>query len=896
MLDYDILCFTETHLSSEISTAEIFSDTDFNVYRKDRNIHGGGVLIAIKKHIPHSIIDITSDAEVIGIKLHSETPVALFCVYRSPSQTQPENSSLIDFLQSCAEQNNVVLTGDFNLPNINWEADPPQLLPNSYNKSLHQGFLTTFLSIGMAQLVKSPTHILGNILDLILTSDSNLCSNIIIYPPQISDHGKLTFDLTFPCKLDDNKTLSILLYRNVDQEKLDNHLYSLLDELTNDANAGAPVSALWDKFELSIKYAVEICVPTKQITVNRYSPPWITLEIRRKSRALKRLFSKYRKTDDPYLLCKYKNMHRTYRKLLKKAKTSYLRNKIFLPMESGDTKPFYKYINSNKTKKQSVDNIERANGDLTENPEEIANILNNYFEKQFCSDHCLTKKDLDNVSMRDLTIQVTPKGVYDLLTSLSSNKAPGPDQITVPMLKTNPDLVSECLSIIYNQSIKQMSIPDRWREANVVPIHKQGQRTNASNYRPISLTCICCKILEHIVLHHLNKQLDKILTHNQHGFRSGLSCDTQLVSTYHKLARNFDSGSSTHALFLDFRKAFDTVPHKLLINKMKSYNLNPTIVKWVTDFLSKRSQRVIVSGVSSEPIKVTSGVPQGSVIGPKLFLLYINDLPDHLTCSVSLYADDTLLFQPVNSVNDSLSFQNNINLISSWSDKWLLDFNTNKCKIMVFNTTSKLDVPTTYFLKGQKLEVIDNYSYLGVWISSSLNWSIHMENKINKAVSILGMIRRTISHAPKDIKLLAYKSLCRPILEYASQVWDPYKNQDIKAIESVQKQAIRFISNLKGREHSITEHRKKLELDTLADRRKHARKSLLWKIITDFCGDQPGPLSVQFSDILSTNPIFSKTRAQSQNLPNSIVTNTNTFHYSFVPRTIRDLRERDTRP
>ena len=187
------------------------------------------------------------------------------------------------------------------------------------------------------------------------------------------------------------------------------------------------------------------------------------------------------------------------------------------------------------------------------------------------------------------------------------------------------------------------------------PLHKKGPADRPNNYKPISLTSIPCKLLEHIVLHHLNIALDKFLYNRQHGFRKGLSCETQLCGTYHDNAWHVDKGDTIHAVVLDFPKAFNKVPHKLLMQKLSNIPIVSTqILKWIHDFLMDRKRKVRIKEKLSYELPVTSGVPQGSVLGPTLFLAYINDLPDHVDCDISLFADDTLIYQVVNNAQDKL--------------------------------------------------------------------------------------------------------------------------------------------------------------------------------------------------------------------------------------------------
>lgn len=312
--------------------------------------------------------------------------------------------------------------------------------------------------------------------------------------------------------------------------------------------------------------------------------------------------------------------------------------------------------------------------------------------------------------------------------------------------------------------------------------------------------------------------------------------------------------------------------------------LNRSIVRWVHNFLSERSQRVVVAGHHSADLPVTSGVPQGSVLGPVLFLLYINDLPGSVTCNVSLFADDTLVYREVNNTQDQNLFQDDIDSLYAWANKWGMAFNPSKCYVMCFN--DRLE-PPAYSLGKSTLACVDETTYLGVTLQSNLKFSSHVSKKVTKAKQVLGMLKRGLYDAPKPARLIAYTALCRPILEYASVVWDPSIKQQIYNIEMVQNNAIRFICGIKGRV-SISEARDKIALQTLEARRKDLRLKLLMKILSD--GDSHKSLVDTYDELMTNRKCNVTTRSLTQGQPLSIYASSSTYHQSFIPRTIRELK------
>ena len=246
-------------------------------------------------------------------------------------------------------------------------------------------------------------------------------------------------------------------------------------------------------------------------------------------------------------------------------------------------------------------------------------------------------------------IKIDPNGVEKLLSSLQPNKACGPDELPNQVLKNCSKALAPGVSVLFQKSLDSGQLPKDWTDANVAPVFKKGDRHAAENYRPVSLTSVLSKTLEHIVCSHMHSFFEQhnVLTNVNHGFRRGFSCETQLTVTADDLARNVEGGVQTDIAISDFSKAFDTVPHRKLLHKLKSYGIRGQLHKWISSFLCNRFMKVVVDGEVSSETEVVSGVPQGTVLGPLLFLVHINDLPDHVTSNVRLFADDCLLYRQI---------------------------------------------------------------------------------------------------------------------------------------------------------------------------------------------------------------------------------------------------------
>ena len=333
------------------------------------------------------------------------------------------------------------------------------------------------------------------------------------------------------------------------------------------------------------------------------------------------------------------------------------------------------------------------------------------------------------------------------------------------------------------------------------------------------LTSVIVKVLESIVKDSLLLHLFRhnILSDKQHGFIPHRSCCTQLLTALNDWTSALDQGFSTDVIYFDFSKAFDTVLHNRLFNKLRGYGVEGDLLEWFRSFLTDRFQRVQINGSVSSWVRVRSGVPQGSVLGPLLFALYVNELPSLVSSPLLMFADDIKLYRIIRSSEDCLQLQHDIDVLAQWSKKWLLSFNVTKCKVLHIGN-STVHCSHQYTLQEVPLELLDDMRDLGIVIDSKLKFHAHTDSVTNKANRTLGLIYKVFECRDSDIILNLYKSLVRPQLEYNNAIWGPHYITDKQKVEATQRRATRMIPTCS--ELSYTDRLRYLNLPSLQHRRR----------------------------------------------------------------------------
>ena len=497
-------------------------------------------------------------------------------------------------------------------------------------------------------------------------------------------------------------------------------------------------------------------------------------------------------------------------------------------------KAFYAYVGSKRSNKTGIGPLEDSQGRLISDDSEMATLLNDYYSSVFENESAFTTVQADSFPGPSLeTLQISPLLVKEEMLRLKRHCSPGPDGIASFVLIEACEELVHPLTQIFKLSLRKSTVPDDWKVANITPIHKSGSVKLVSNYRPISLTSIVSKLLEKLLKAAIMKHVmeNELLNSSQHGFMAKKSCLTNLLHCLEEVTAILDSGDCVDILYLDFAKAFDKVQHKRLLSKLEALNIKGEILAWIKAWLSNRKHRVVLNGKQSDWCAVPCSVPQGSVLGPILFIIYINDIDGCIEDIIALllkFADDTKVIKRISTVADNLALQDVINNLMAWAKKWQMSFNVGKCKILHLGNNNPQFV---YNMEGVTLNVTSNQKDLGVFVDQSAKPSLQVSKAAQKANQVLGRLLRSFKCREKTTMVQLYKTFVRPHLEYAIQAWCPYTIKDIDTLEKVQKRFVRQITSLSG---TYEEKLLKIGLTSLRDRRTRGDCIETFKMLRGF--------------------------------------------------------------
>ena len=882
--EFDILAFTETWLNQSVLQEDIQLHSYCLPERKDRRGDShGGVIIYVKDtlhYVRRNDLEI-NDVECLWIDVTLKHKHVLFGVfYRPPSSDAAYFSAMEDSISLAIDSgiSDIIVTGDFNYNMLN-----PLL--TSKIQDLCQQF-------SLKQTIAEPTHFTehsSSLLDLILTNNEN---HLII--SGVGDPF-LQQDIRYHCPI-----FGIL---NFSKAKTKTYLrqtwsyeqgdYDLLRQMAASTNwvvlhdPDINIHAL--NISEHIQEIAKECIPNRTTRIRPSEPQWITTAIKLLIRKRKRAYRKAKRTNLTQHWRAFKKLRNTVTSEIRQSK-EHCRNVIVnkLKSESLTSRDWWSTLKNiiSGAHKASIPPLEN-DGTIFSDDLDKANILNNYF----CDQTIIDDKDVElpliypyDVESNLSTITFTPADIESVLKVLPLGKATGPDSINNRVLRELATELSIPLCSLFNQSVQTGIFPECWKFANVCPIHKNGDRSVPSNYRPVSLLCTTDKVFERVIFKHLyNHFLDnKILTPLQSGFIPGDSTVNQLTYLYDTFCQALDSGKEVRVIFCDISKAFDRVWHKGLLLKLEAAGISGNLLLWFASYLDNRRQRVVLPGANSRWNSIHAGVPQGSVLGPLLFLLFINDIVNDIGSSIRLFADDTSLYIIVENPELAAQLLNtDLEKITKWAKTWLVTFNPSKTETLLISRKVSQQAHPDLFMLGQKITEVDTHKHLGIYFSNDCSWHKHITYIKEKAWNRINVMRKLKFELDRKSLEAIYLTFIRPILEYGDIIFDNCTNYEKQELEKIQTEAARIATGT-TKLVSIETLYKEIGWDTLDTRRRKHKLTLFYKM---YYSVSPPYLSLMVPPPVGQGSSYSLRNA---NDIQTVLARTSQYYSSFLPSVVRE--------
>ena len=834
--DFDIIALTEMKPKvGLIPDHQVMELPDYDLFTSNFSAEatrGTGIYVKkdlLAKQVYPAVSCSFQDCTWVTLKGQDGTSMLAGVIYRSgsPIKAIPLDLDLHSMLAWAASTSysHKVVVGDFNHPEIFWTPDPE--VPEGINReSPARKFIECIHDAYFLQHITEPTRYREGqrptLDDLLFTNEREMVEHLTIRDPVgASDHVSLSFVMSFAPRVSVKKS-AVLKFYKADYEGMK----KALDVNWPDLFEGKSVQEMADMVEQAIADVIDRYVPKvdQDKNVKRAKPLWMNRNTLRTVKKKHHAWIRFLNTKDGgdyqnYVKARNEATHAT-----RKARREF--ESRLAKEVKGNHKVFWNYVNHRRKSKCGIPDLRNATGDFVSNDKDKANLLNHQYASVF------TDEDLSSIPTpttrpleSDMKVTVTVQRVHAKLKALKIDKSPGPDNIHPRVLQELADQLAAPITLLFSSSMATGEIPLHWKVANVTPIFKKGDRNDPANYRPVSLTSILCKLLERIVCEDIIAHLktNNLIADQQHGFITGKSTVTNLLEALDVWTEALSHNLPVDIVFLDYAKAFDTVPHERLLAQIKALGIDNETLRWIRSFLTGRRQRVKVNGSLSDWVDVTSGVPQGSVLGPLLFSMFVCDIPEKLNCFISMFADDTKVYEVINKLDGELSdLQLDINSLQDWARVMQMRFHPLKCKVMHLGSTNPGREYTMMTTDGNEhtLQAVNEEKDLGITIDKKLSFSKHVTNQVNKANKILGAIKHTFANIDSTVFMALYKSIVRPHLEYATVVWSPKFKKDTDALEQVQRRATRLVNGLSHLSYS--DRLRSLNLPTLEFRRKRA--------------------------------------------------------------------------
>ncbi|MEW8191406.1 MAG: reverse transcriptase family protein [Candidatus Thiodiazotropha endolucinida] len=884
LFEFDILAFTETWLSPSTDTSELLLHSFNTPERKDREHDShGGVMIYVKDCLHYKRrVDLESrNIESIWIELTNNHKRILFGLfYRPPNSDSNYFSDIEDSVALAVDSpgiSEIIITGDFNL-NV--------LHPQTARKI--NSICTEF---SFYQSISQPTHFTENsssLIDILLVNNKNYLIVSGVGDPFLNQEIRYHCPIYGIFKFSKPKFVSFTRHIwNYDQGNYDllrNKATSFDWDYVrdNDTNIYA------NNINTTVTSIAKECIPNRCINVKPSEPPWINLTIKRHIRKRKRAYRKAKRTNSELDWKKFKSLRNKVVHNIRESKKSFY-DKIAakLTSETLSSKDWWSTLKTfiAPNYKTSIPPLE-FNDDTYIEENDKANVLNNFFQSHTILNEqnaVIPVLPAATVNTPLSTIVLTPLEVESVLKTLPVAKASGPDGLSNRVLRELSKELSVPYCSLFNQSLRMGIVPSSYKEANVCPVPKTGDLSLVSNYRPISLLNSEDKVLERLVFKHLFNHLrdNNLLSSLQSGFLPGDSTVNQLTYLYNTFCQALDSGKEVRAVFCDISKAFDRVWHAGLLAKLKAAGVSGNIHAWFADYLSDRKQRVVLPGAVSDWTYIRAGVPQGSILGPLLFLLYINDIVNDIGSNIRLFADDTSLFIIVDDpVTAAGCINADLGRISNWASTWLVTFNPSKTETLLISRKLNKPLHPPLFMQNHLISEVDSHKHLGLYFSNDCTWHQHINHITVKAWARINIMRKLKFKLDRKSLETIYTAFIRPLIEYGDIIWDNCSQYEKQELDKIQNEAARIATGA-TRLVSIRALCKEIGWDSLEKRRSNHKLTLFYKMTHNLA-----PLYLSSLVPQSVSNISRYNLRNSNNLQ-TLDARTSLYYNSFLPSTVR---------
>ena len=657
----------------------------YQCFTSDLQNNARGVVIYGKQDLPVNFCrelrnDDFKESVWCEIRIDNEK-LLLGAVYKSPSSDRVNQEKLFELIKKAANlgHNHMIVLGDFNFPEVDWKNwtvnGGEGIMAFKFVECVRDNFL-------FQHVLEDTRYRMGqnpSCLDLLFTKDEGVIENLKFGDKLgASDHVSFTFDVK--CKA--NRQSDDKPRPNFFKGKY-GEIKQYLQEVEWNDMSNMSIDDAWTFFRQHVDHCIKKFVPMKNIKKNFVKPKWMdhycVRKVKKKYHAWKRFTysHSYRDYED---YCKARN---SATKAIRFSKVKHQRGVAESAKKS--PKSFWTYVKDQTKSKSNIGDLIDSDGHTCTESADKANVLNNFFATVFTRESDGEIPNFDSKVREEDFIDdamIEELNVLKLMKQLDGSKSCGPDNLHPFFLKECAAELYRPLTLIFRKSLESGKLPKDWKVANITCIFKKGDKTSASNYRPVSLTSVICKLLERVIKEVIIQHMDKhkLLNDCQFGFRKNRNTILQLLSVLEDWTQYIDNDEQVDTVYFDFCKAFDSVPHKRLMHKVEGYGIKGKLLIWLQDFLKDRHKRAVVNGASSSWTKVLSGIPQGSILGPILFIIFVNDLPEAVGNVCKLFADDCKLYSNIKSPVDQMELQEDIDRLCKWSETWLLKFNVAKCK------------------------------------------------------------------------------------------------------------------------------------------------------------------------------------------------------------------------